>query len=217
MSDNLSSSGWSRHLDGLLVVNTKQGYIGHTNEGPLLTGPEFNHRALLWSFRGCIEISEAHTAKVGGQTDQNVPTNSNRIKFIHYQKHPNMSLKILFISIKWLSSTTCLIDVQSKEIDSQVFLLLLHIEWIEPFTHQAQWRYGKFTYDHISQKIRSLIQHMSARVHHSPERRPSLNTRRFSHLYNTNTNTKGSIIVWTVHCLKKTNVWSSIFVLDVAS
>lgn len=94
ISDILSTTIWSCHLDGLFVMNTKQSYIGHSNEGPLLTGPEFNHRALFWSFSGCIEVSEAHTAKVGGQTYQNVPTDSNNIIFIHYQ---NVALKILSI------------------------------------------------------------------------------------------------------------------------
>lgn len=97
-SDIWSSAAWSCHLDGWLAVNTKQCYIGHSNESPLLTGPEFHHRALLWSFRGCIEISEAHTAKVGGQADQNVPTDSKNIIFINDQKHQKVCLEILLIS-----------------------------------------------------------------------------------------------------------------------
>lgn len=190
------------------MVNTKQSYIGHSNESPLLTGPEFNHRALLWSFRGCIKVSEAHTAKIGGQADQNVPTDSNNI-FISYQKHQNASKSTIYFNQErdWITafSTTTVANQCALQGNDQIQILLHSLvrylcslkltEWIQSHTHQAQWRYGKFTDDHISQKIRSLIQHMSARVHHRPARRPSLNTRRFSHLHNTQT----PITDFTVH------------------
>lgn len=69
-------------------MHTQQGDVWYADEGPLLTGPEFNHRPLLWSLGGCIEVSEAHTTKVRGQADQNVPTkikpNESWIKTFNY-------------------------------------------------------------------------------------------------------------------------------------
>lgn len=69
---------WLCHFDRVLLLDTQKSDVGHPNEGPLFTGPELDHGALLWGLRGCVEVGKAHAPKVGSQADEYVPTETER-------------------------------------------------------------------------------------------------------------------------------------------
>lgn len=61
------------HLDGGLLVDTEQGDIGHTDEGPFLIGPEHDDRSSLRSLSRHIKVGKANATQIGGKANQDVP------------------------------------------------------------------------------------------------------------------------------------------------
>lgn len=66
------------HLNGRFLVDTEQGDVGHTDEGPLFVGPEHDDRASLRSLGGDVEVGKANAAQVRGQTYEDVPVGAKR-------------------------------------------------------------------------------------------------------------------------------------------
>lgn len=63
----------SRDLDWWFLVGAQKGYVGHTDEGPFLAGPEPDNRTLLRDLRGSIKVGKTYAAQVGGEADEDVP------------------------------------------------------------------------------------------------------------------------------------------------
>lgn len=62
------------HLDRRLLVDAEEGDIGHTDEGPLLVGPEHDDGSSLWGLGRDVKVGEANAAQVRGQTYEDVPS-----------------------------------------------------------------------------------------------------------------------------------------------
>lgn len=67
------------HLDRRLLVDTEQGNVGDTDEGPLLVGPEHDDGTSLRGLSCHIKVGKAHTTQVGGQANEDVPVGKRRV------------------------------------------------------------------------------------------------------------------------------------------
>ena len=70
------------HLDGSLPLDREQGDVGHADEGPLLVGPEHDDGASLGGLGRHVEVGEANTTQVRGQTYEDVPVRARGVRVI---------------------------------------------------------------------------------------------------------------------------------------
>lgn len=54
-------------------MDTEQGNVGHTDEGPFLVGPEHDDRSSLRGLSRNIKVGEANATQIGSQTNKDVP------------------------------------------------------------------------------------------------------------------------------------------------
>ena len=67
------------HLDSRLLVNTEQGDIGHTDEGPFLIGPEHDDGSSLWGLGCNVKVGKANATQVRGQTNEDMPVRAREV------------------------------------------------------------------------------------------------------------------------------------------